>query len=137
MTSILVDSNIFFDVIMGEATSAWSTRQLARLGGGNRLAVNPVIWSEIGAAFPSQSALRRALTGLALDLLPLSFEAAFRAGQAHRAYRRAGGERERTLPDFLIGAQAEVEGLVVLTRDPARYRSYFPTIEIVSPETHP
>ena len=67
----------------------------------------------------------------------LSYDAAFQAGKAHFSYRKAGGLRERTLPDFLIGAHALVRSHRLLTRDAARYRAYFPALEIISPETHP
>ncbi len=67
----------------------------------------------------------------------LPWEAAFLAGVTHSRYRRAGGVRERTLPDFFIGAHAVVAGHRLLTRDAARYRSYFPDLDIMSPETYP
>ncbi len=137
MTSVLVDSNIFFDVMLGSDTAEWSAGKLVELGGMRPLVVNPIIWSEIGAGFASPEALSRALSGLVLEKLSLSFEVAFRAGQAYRAYRRAGGLRERTLPDFLVGAHAEVEGHALLTRDSRRYATYFPSLEIIAPETYP
>lgn len=137
MTSVLVDSNIFFDIMFGGDTSTWSVDKLSEVGSTRNLAINPIIWSEIGAGFETQAALARSLAGLALEKLPISFEVAFRAGQAHRAYRHAGGLRDRTLPDFLVGAHCEVDGLAVLTRDARRYATYFPELEIISPETHP
>ncbi len=137
MTSVLVDSNIFFDVMFGSDMAAWSTAKLSEIGSTRRLVVNPIIWSEVGAGFESSAALNRALVGLVLEKLPLSYDVAFRAGQAHRIYRNSGGLRERTLPDFLVGAHGEVDGHAVLTRDAARYRTYFPSLEIIAPDTHP
>ena len=136
-TSILVDSNVFLDIFWGGSPVDWSREKLAILGGERQLAINPIIWSEVGARFATAADLDRAMAGLAIERRPLPYNAAFRAGQAHLAYRRQGGQRERTLPDFLIGAHAEVENCAILTRDPARYRSYFPMLEIISPETHP
>jgi len=63
--------------------------------------------------------------------------AAYRAGRAHYAYRRSGGPRQRTLPDFLVGAHAAEGGYRILTRDALRYRTYFPEISIIAPDTHP
>lgn len=137
MTSVLVDSNIFFDVMFGGAAWGWSADRLAELGATRKLAVNPVIWAEVGASFETQADLDRLLDGLMLEKLSISFDVAFRAGQAHRAYRHAGGQRERTLPDFLVGAHGEVDRHAILTRDPRRYRDYFPDLEIISPDTHP
>jgi len=137
MTLVLVDSNVFFDVMTDGAMARWSGDKLAAFGAARGLAVNPVIWSEIGSGFASPELLEKALAGLPLQRLPLSFDVAFRAGQAHRAYRHAGGQRERTLPDFLVGAHGEVEGHALLTRDRGRYATYFPSLEIIAPETHP
>jgi predicted nucleic acid-binding protein len=65
--------------------------------------------------------------------LPVPFAAAFLAGKAATAYRRAGGTRTSTLPDFFIGAHAAVADLALLTRDPNPYRTYFPTVSLVAP----
>jgi predicted nucleic acid-binding protein len=64
---------------------------------------------------------------------PLPYEAAFLAGKAHLAYRERGGQRRSPIPDFYIGAHAAVRSYRLLTRDVARYRSYFPTVELVTP----
>jgi predicted nucleic acid-binding protein len=66
--------------------------------------------------------------------LPLPYKAAFRASVAFRAYRETGGTKTGALPDFYIGAQAEVQGLTLVTRDAARYRAYFPVVELIVPE---
>ena len=98
---------------------------------------SPIVWSEIAASPIREDELTVALSWLDMARESIPFEAAFRAGKAHRAYRLAGGQRERTLPDFLIGAHAEWRHHRLLTRDAPRYRSYFPTLDILSPETHP
>ncbi len=60
-------------------------------------------------------------------------DSAFLAGKCFQSYRRRGGEKRSPLPDFYIGAHAAVSGLSLLTRDPARYRTYFPKLRLVSP----
>jgi len=64
---------------------------------------------------------------------PLPWDAAFLAGKCFTAYRRRGGEKRSPLPDFYIGAHAAVAGLSLLTRDPARYRTYFPKLKLIAP----
>jgi predicted nucleic acid-binding protein len=135
-TSVLVDSNIFLDVFQAGPGSHWSREALAQAGSRAALVINPVIWSEISASFQTESDLQHSLTGLSIHKQPISFEAAFLAGKAHLSYRKSGGGRERTLPDFLVGAHAAVSGHALLTRDSARYRTYFPDIEIIAPDTH-
>jgi len=48
-------------------------------------------------------------------------------------YRKRGGARTTPLPDFYIGAHAAIDRLALLTRDDARYRTYFPKVEILAP----
>ena len=136
-TSVLVDSNIFLDVFQGSADALWSQEALTFAGSRMVLMANPVIWSEIAVRFRSEDDFHAAMRGLAIHKRNLPFEAAFTAGLAHGRYRRAGGARERTLPDFLIGAHAACEGHALLTRDPARYRTYFPDLDLIAPDTYP
>jgi predicted nucleic acid-binding protein len=62
-------------------------------------------------------------------------EALFLAGKVFLQYRRAGGVRSSPLPDFFIGAHAAVSDLLLLTRDKARYQTYFPTVELITTES--
>ena len=64
---------------------------------------------------------------------PVPFEAAFLAGKSFVTYRQRGGARQSLLPDFLIGAHAAVAGYRLLTRDTARYRTYFPRLRLITP----
>jgi predicted nucleic acid-binding protein len=57
----------------------------------------------------------------------------FLAGKAFVQYRRSGGAKSNVLGDFFIGAHAAVAGLPVLTRDARRYRTYFPTVKLITP----
>nr|WP_205836831.1 type II toxin-antitoxin system VapC family toxin [Neorhizobium alkalisoli] len=138
MTSTVVDTNILIDVL-GPATPLriWSLSALKRCLDEGDLILCPIIWSELSASPLTELEINLAFGWLDLKREPLSYEAAYQAGKAHFAYRKAGGLRERTLPDFLIGAHAAVRSHRLLTRDPARYRAYFPGLDIISPETHP
>nr|WP_289852295.1 type II toxin-antitoxin system VapC family toxin [Mesorhizobium liriopis] len=123
-------------MFQGGPASYWSLDALERVGSDAPLLMNPIVWAEIGAHFASEAELETAFDDLPIEKVQLPFAAAFLAGQAHLFYRRAGGTRERTLPDFLIGAHALHGGYRLLTRDAARYRTYFPTLTIIAPETH-
>jgi predicted nucleic acid-binding protein len=63
----------------------------------------------------------------------LPWEAAFLASRAFVACRRHGGVRRSPLPDFYVGAHAAIAGHTLLTRDPKRYRAYFPKLRIIAP----
>jgi len=138
MTSTLVDTNVLIDML-GPTTNHrdWSLRALEQCFEDGVLVVNPVIWAELASSPLSETELTSVFGMLALKREALPFEAAFAAGKAHRRYRLAGGLRERTLPDFFIGAHAELGGHRLLTRDGPRYLSYFPDVELITPETHP
>ena len=137
-TSTLVDSNVLIDVWGSPgAMTEWSSSTLTMCNGEGLLVVNVVVWAELAPLVPTEASLESVSTRLGLDKESVPWSAAFLAGRAHLQYRRQGGVRERTLPDFLIGAHALVAGHRLLTRDPARYRGYFPDLEIIAPDTHP
>jgi hypothetical protein len=63
----------------------------------------------------------------------MSRPALFLAGKAFQRYRSAGGRKTGVLPDFFIGAHAVIADALLITRDAARFRSYFPGIMLVAP----
>jgi len=65
--------------------------------------------------------------------LPLPFSIGVAASRAFLAYRKAGGRKTSPMPDFFIGSHAEAEGMVLLTRDATRYRTYFPKVKLICP----
>lgn len=67
------------------------------------------------------------------DREAVPYEAAFLAGKSFLAYRRRGGTKRAPLPDFFIGAHAAIAGYRLLTRDAARYRTYFPSLPLIAP----
>src|SRR5690606_28187913 len=99
--------------------------------------MSAIVWAELARPDFPEDRLSQALSWLRPRKEDFPFSAAAPAGRAHLLYRARGGTRERTLPDFLIGAHATVAGHTLLTRDGARYASYFPSLRIISPETHP
>lgn len=136
--STLVDSNVLIDILADvERWREWSAAKLAEMADFGEVVINQIVYAETSMWFrePREAAPVTVMAALKREGIP--WEAAHEAGRAHLEYRRAGGMRERTLPDFLIGAHALVRGHRVLTRDGRRYRQYFPTIEVIAPETHP
>ncbi len=131
---ILVDTNIFVDLWTADRHwGEWSANALARAVEGDAIGINPVIYAELCLGFEREADLDRALSGAGVRRLPLPYAAAWPAARAFAGYRKRGGARSAPLPDFFIGAHALVEGLTLLTRDPSRYRTYFPGIRLISP----
>jgi predicted nucleic acid-binding protein len=132
------DSNVLLDVIYEDSPwSSWSLKWLSQFQQNGELVTNAVIFSEASGRFQNLSDARSIMSrfGIAYEDIPEA--AAHVAGLAHAHYRSLGGERTRTLPDFLIGAHAKVRGHRLITRDASRYRTYFPSLEIIAPDTHP
>lgn len=134
MIPALVDSNVLLDVLAGDARwASWSSTALATIGSESVLIINPLIYAEISIRFESIEALDEVLPTALYRREDLPFSAGFLAGKAYVRYRERGGRRRSLLPDFLIGAHAAIAGYRILTRDPRRYRSYFPTLELIAP----
>jgi predicted nucleic acid-binding protein len=132
---LLVDTNILIDVWQDDPEWAdWSVAQLRAQSQLHELAVNPIIYAELSLNYDSIETLDEQAEDLELRFLEVPRPALFLAGKAFLKYRRAGGRRTNVLADFFIGAHAAVLGCSILTRDPTRYRSYFPTVELVTPE---
>jgi predicted nucleic acid-binding protein len=131
---VLVDTNVVVDVWQDHAEwSDWSVAQLRAQSQVHELAINPIIYAELSLSFESIDALDARVADLDLTLYELPRAALFLAGKAFLKYRRAGGGKSGVLADFFIGAHAAVLECAILTRDAARYRTYFPTIELLTP----
>jgi hypothetical protein len=134
VTPVLVDSNVLLDVANSDPTwGNWSRAALTRLGQSSVLVINPLIYAEVSVGFARIEELEQALPRADYRHDPLPYDAAFLAGKAFLRYRQRGGTRTSPMPDFYIGAHAAVAGFRLLTRDPKRYRSYFPTVRMVAP----
>ncbi len=134
MTAVLVDANVLLDVMTEDARwLRWSAEALERAADRYRLVVNPVIYAEISIRYSRIEDLDAALPKAMFDREAIPYEAAFLAGKAFFAYRRRGGTKSSPLPDFFIGAHAAVAGYSLMTRDAARYRSYFPKLSLIAP----
>lgn len=134
MKDTLVDSSVLFDILLKDKMwYEWSATALESVAEESALIFNPIIFAEISASFLKLEDLEKVLP---LDLYkrePLPYNAAFLAGRAFVKYKRRGGSKTSPMPDFYIGAHAEVANLRVLTRDPRRFRMYFPMVELITP----
>jgi len=131
---ILIDANVLIDVAMDDPVWAdWSQERLDIAAGEDRLAINDVVYAELSVRYSRMAELDAMLREFVIDLSPTPREALFLAGKAYQRYRAAGGLRTGVLPDFFIGAHSLVAHAPLVTRDPRRYRSYFPGIALITP----
>lgn len=134
MATCLIDSNVLLDVMTEDPRWLhWSSAAIENAADSGRLAINPVIFAEVSIRYSTIEDLEKSLPRSLVDKEPIPYEAAFLAGKCFLEYRRRGGARASTLPDFFIGAHAAVAGYRLITRDAARYRTYFPKLDIISP----
>lgn len=127
----LIDSNIVIDII-GE-DHVWRTWSTEALESCEQAFVNPLVFAELCYLKPSPSSVEKLLDDLDIGYEEIPKEALFMAAQAYKWYRQRGGNKTSPLPDFFIGAHAAALGVPILTRDGNRYRTYFPTVPLVSP----
>ena len=132
--TVLVDSNVILDLIAEDKRWAeWSARALAQAADRTRIVINSIVYAEVSVRFSRIEELEAALPKDMIDREHLPYEAAFLAAKVFHRYRRKGGTRNSTLPDFFIGAHAAVQVLPLLTRDVQRYRRYFPNLTLIAP----
>ena len=136
--STLVDSNVLIDVIdLSLYWQEWSSSWLSQAAESGPVIVNQIVLAETGEVFGQPRAFDPFASLARLSRESIPWEACYEAGRAQVEYRGRGGQRERMLPDFLVGAHAVDKGYRLLTRDARRYRTYFPTLQIIAPDTHP
>jgi hypothetical protein len=131
---ILVDSNVILDIVTEDKKwFTWSSRALDHYAENHILVINPIIYAEVSVSFERIEDLEEVLSPAYFRRDQLPWEAGFLAGKCFRDYRRKGGDKRSPLPDFFIGAHALIAEFSLLTRDIARYRTYFPKLNLISP----
>ncbi len=134
MKGALVDSNVALDVFLNDPTWAdWSESILEEYTLLTHLCINPIIYSEISIGFERIEELETAVSKVGFQMIEIPKEALFLAGKAFLKYKKRKGIKISPLPDFYIGAQAAVLDFDLITRDATRYRTYFPTVRLISP----
>jgi predicted nucleic acid-binding protein len=130
----MIDSCVLLDVIAIDPQWAdWSAGQIAAAMDAGRVVINPLIYAEVSVGYRSIEELDELLPAGDYEREPLPYLAGFAAGKAFVRYRRGGGDKRSPMPDFYIGAHAAVAGYRLLTRDARRYRTYFPSIDVIAP----
>lgn len=130
----LVDSNVLLDVITADPTwMSWSTAALETAADRGPLVINPVVYAEVSVRFTRIEDVEETLRPEDFVRSPVPWPAAFLAAKCFQQYRHNGGSKQTVMPDFFIGAHAAVSRFRLLSRDAQRYRTYFPTVELITP----
>jgi predicted nucleic acid-binding protein len=130
----LVDSNVLLDVFTEDSRwYEWSSQALAAARDRGRLVINPIIYAEVSVRFARVEELDAAVPAADFAREDLPYPAGFAAGKAYLKYRARGGAKRSPIADFYVGAHAAVRRYQLLTRDAARYRTYFPRLALLTP----
>ena len=136
MAVTLVDSCVVTDLADPEsAWFEWSASTLERLDQNNTIVINPIIYAECSVGFARIEGLEAFFETLGFAMKPVPREALFLAGKAFLQYKKRKGEKGNVLPDFFIGAHAAISGYSLMSRDKGRFNTYFPSVELIIPES--
>ena len=136
MSVILIDSCVVTDLVNTESTwFEWSAAQLERLDQYNTLLINPIIYAECSVGFERIEEVEALFDHLSFTISEMPKEALFLAGKAFLQYKKRQGGKNNVLPDFFIGAHAAISGYQLMTRDKGRLSTYFPSVELIMPDT--
>lgn len=134
MATTLVDTNVLLDLVTEDPVwFDWSSVAVGRAAESGSLCLNPIVYAETSIHYDSIEELDQAFPPEDYERVQLPWDAMYLAGRVYLDYRRNSGTRASILPDFFIGAHAAIAGFDLLTRDPRRYRTYFPTVRVIAP----
>ena len=130
----LVDTNVLLDLVTDDPIWAdWSIAELEAASLRGPLLINEVIYAELAVRYGRIEDLDAFIQRAGLEIAALPRAALFLAGKVFAQYRKSGGLRTGVLPDFFVGAHAAVSEWPVLTRGVGRYRTYFPSLTLITP----
>ncbi|MCY4509722.1 MAG: PIN domain-containing protein [Acidobacteria bacterium] len=137
---MLLDTNVLIYASQSRASHhEWARSTVAQAVSTEGAAVNAVCLAEIcvGERDPAAAAAR--IRGWGVQVLDVPVAAAEACAAAYRLYRerrrqQSGGDSPLTpMPDFFIGAHAQVMGWTLATADTARFKTCFPAVRLVTP----
>ena len=133
---VLIDTNVLIDLTDPDAEHhAWANERVREAVDRRHACINPLIYAEVSARYPDPADLDNLLNPAEFHREELPYAAAYPAMQAFLEYRARGGAKTTCLPDFFIGAHAQVNNHTLLTRDARRFRTSFSGITLITPES--
>ncbi|MEZ5476864.1 MAG: PIN domain-containing protein [Thiolinea sp.] len=135
MNGVFVDSCVLLDLFTNDPNWAdWSENILDKYSQTNTLYINSIVYTELSIGFEKIEELEAALAELEIKVLEIPREALFLTGKVFLQYRRNKGTKNSPLPDFFIGAHATVSQFYLITRDSAKYTTYYPQLKLIDPQ---
>lgn len=130
---IAIDSSVLIDLLadgpLAESSEA-CLRESLSIGS---VVVCDVALAEVCTALRQGSEALAVLEDMGIRFSPMESKSALRAGEMQRRHRQREGLRQRTVPDFLIGAHALLQCDGLITRDAGFFRDYFKGLKLIVP----
>jgi predicted nucleic acid-binding protein len=116
-----------------ERFSEWSIQTLNDTQKNHDLVIKAIIFSAISLNFDSYEALIHVLTQLDIEILDIPLPAAFHVSRVFKQYKQNKGDKKSPMSDFYIGAHANYLQVPIITRDMARFNTYYPDVALITP----
>jgi predicted nucleic acid-binding protein len=137
----LFDTSVILDALDKNSKHFdWASKLLIEAASEDGAAVNAVTVAELCAGDREPESVETDLRNWELEILDIPASAAAICGKTHRRYaiarRNSGGGAapKIPLPDFFIGAHAEIMKWKLATRDAERISKYFPEVHLLTPK---
>lgn len=132
---IAIDSSVIIDLLANDARTAEGAEASLRQALTNGpVVVCDVVLTEVTTALRDGAEARGVLEEMGIAFLAVEARSAVRAGEMQRRYRQRGGRRQRTVPDFIVGAHALLQCSGLITRDAGFFRDYFKGLKLIVPK---
>lgn len=134
MDKVFVDACVLLDIFNEDENFCdWSIQTLNTLTKTHQLVINPIIFTEVSLNFDSCDELSKVLARLNIEILDIPLQAAFHVSRVFKQYKKNKGDKKSPMPDFYIGAHAQFLGTAIVTRDTARFKTYYCDVELITP----
>ncbi|MBB4844026.1 putative nucleic acid-binding protein [Paucibacter oligotrophus] len=130
---IAIDSSVLIDLLSGSARSSMAEAALREALSQGPVVVCAVVVAEVCSSLQGGDQAMQALEEIGLSYSAIEQKAAIRAGEMQRRYRSRGGTRQRTVPDFIVGAHALLQCSALITNDDGFFRDYFKGLKLIKP----
>ncbi len=131
---IALDSSVLLDVLVGDPRHVDASEEaIAGALAMGEVVVCEAVVAELQSLLDTDADVMEVLESMGIRFQPGSEQVAMRAGLMNKRFRKRGGQRERVMADFLIGAHAMLQCKALITRDDAFFRVYFKGLRIIAP----
>ena len=130
---IAVDSSIVIELLSNSPLAEAAEQVLREALAKGPVVVCDVVVAEICSSLRDGDLSMQVLEDMGVIYSTVEQKSALRAGEMQRRYRSRGSARQRTVPDFIVGAHALLQCSALITHDPVFFRDYFKGLKVIVP----